>query len=210
MLTVGQVKNTIDAVRSAAKSFIPAVSRTSATKPVAALPEFLYHLTPKSTLEKILSSGKITFSSFEKEAGALSGVYMVDKSNFFNKYFGESLLGLDLGKALILYTAKTDKSLSAIRIPTSKLNPEFLRFRPYKTMCEEVFNSTKSVKNIDICKRGLPLSELSEYIVREPIEYAYTREIPVSCFDNIKTAQVLDKVMDINSVDKEQVLSLFA
>ena len=135
MLTVGQVKNTIDAVRSAAKSFIPAVSRTSATKPVAALPEFLYHLTPKSTLEKILSSGKITFSSFEKEAGALSGVYMVDKSNFFNKYFGESLLGLDLGKALILYTAKTDKSLSAKateRIPDpapgSKIVTIFLQF----------------------------------------------------------------------------------
>ena len=208
MVSVGQISNSMSFVKNFAKAAAPAVS--NAAKSSSVLPEFLYHLTPKSTLEKILSSGKITFSSFEKEVGGLSGIYMVDKSNFFNKYFGESILGLDLGKALILYTAKTDKSLSAIRIPTSKLNPEFLRFRPYKTMFEEAFNSTKSVKDIDIGRKGLPLSELSEYIAREPVEYAYTREIPTSCFADIKTAQVLDKVMDINSVDKGQVLSLFA
>lgn len=229
MVTAVQVKNTICAIKNVAQSVVPAVSRTAAAKPAAALPEFLYHFTSKSTCEKILSSGKIRIFSFGERAdlGGLPGIYMVDKENFFAQWLSKNdIEGLSFGGlrdpkfSLAEHVLSAINSrdwcsgISSIKIPTVKLDKSKLRFRPCFTCEKEVLElqkkclSTADMPRVfkgTIMSEGLDLSDLPKYIAKEPVEYVYTQEIPASLIADIKTAEI--KEMSIN---KEQVLSLFA
>ena len=205
MVTAVQVKNTISAIKNVAQSVVPAVSRTAATKPAAALPEFLYHFTSETPLRGILSSGKLKISSFETASEALPAVYMVDKCNFFMKWLGKKysklkeLIGSDsdLGELLLAWTAKSGGGkIVSIKIPVAQLDKSKLRFRPYISACEETVSSIEQYGKIksDLVSRGLSLSDLPKYIAKEPVEYAYTQEIPVSLFADINSLEITESM----------------
>lgn len=132
-------------------------------------------------------------SDFEAQSqNGCNGIYFIDRDNFLNKWIGRKepkLFGdlqMDMGELLMLWTCKSTDGTVAIKIPTSKLNPSQLRFRPYIEACRESFEAldanTKEIGS-KMVKEGLPIKDLSKYIkTNEPIEYVYTGEITPDMF----------------------------
>ena len=143
------------------------------------LPQFLYHLTPSSNLEKILQSGKISVSNYEKlyRNGLTGVVYTVDKENFIKMWLSSKFqLGVELIKCIL---NRNNGKLSVIKIPVSSLDKTKIKFSPYETYSRRPFGEIT---------KGLPVSELHKY--KEPIEYVYTQEIPVSVFSGVKNSEI--------------------
>lgn len=174
----------------------------SAKKPD--IPEFIYHITSKENLEKILQDKKITKSTFEGCKNGCHGIYFVDKNNFLQKWLGRRELDLfgdtDIGELLMAWTCKGSSPV-AIKIPTSCLDTSKLRFRPYIEACKECFEKLDvDTMEIDsqLVKNGLPLSDLSKYTkTKEPIEFIYTDEIPVDIFSGLSTAEFSENMRDM-------------
>ena len=199
MLKVGQIKSTIGLISKASQGVAATVSKATTGKPLFQMPDYLYHFTSSNPLKEIISSGKLKVSSFEKGAIAgLPGVYMVDKGNFFTRWLGKKYSELreffgdnDLGELLLSWIAmKGGGKMVAIKIPVSQLDKAKLRFRPYISTCKEAIESFGG----ELTQKGLPLSDLPKYITKEPIEYAYTSEIPTSLFAGIKSLEIQDSM----------------
>ncbi len=115
------------------------------------LPEYLYHITSKASMEKIEQSGVLKISQREQ----LTGLYLLDSENFLNSY-GNTKVGnqnKDLLSAIFRQANKGNKGLPAseqklvvIKIPTEDLlNSGKLRMR-----CQEdFFNYTKEIRAVN-------------------------------------------------------------
>ena len=179
------------------------------------VPKHLYHMTSEANYQKMLKDGVMHGSSWEQQAieiakeigepvNGMGGCYMVSKNNFVNKWMGgknEELFGnLDIGEMLLQQTRATTglpkeliketnptNTMVAIQIPTKALEQSKLRFRPYFEAVMESFEEMG--KSSSLCTEGLPLSELSKYIDKGPVEYVYQGKIPVNLFSGIKISQ---------------------
>lgn len=168
-----------------------AVSAVNMNAKKSNLPDFIYHITSKENYEKILKDGKMKISDWEANSGnGCNGIYFVDKENFLNKWLNRKETELfgdtDIGEMLMLWTCKSTDGSVAIKIPTSKLNPMQLRFRPYLQACREsieTFDPDTLKIDSKMVKEGLPIDDLIKYKnSNEPIEYVYFGEITPDMF----------------------------
>ena len=115
------------------------------------LPEYLYHITSKASMEKIKQSGVLKISQNEQ----LTGLYLLDSENFLNSY-GNTKVGnqnKDLLSAIFRQANKGNKGLPAseqklmvIKIPTDDL----LKGGKLRMRCQEdFFNFTEQIKVVN-------------------------------------------------------------
>lgn len=164
------------------------------------LPKSLYHLTSKSNYERIIKSGKLMTSSWEKAQDGLDGVYMIDKDNFLHTWFDKKYPSIfpkkddfdkqpSMGEQILKWTSRGGDFV-VIEIPTSKLDLSKLRIRPYLQAYNQVIDSMNvetDEYNDELFRDGLPLSKLSDYENSdEPIEFVYIDEIPINIFSDAK------------------------
>jgi len=168
------------------------VVKTEITELPEGTPEYLYHMTPEESYQQILESKTLHGSIWEGELAEsvgsrnnMSGIYMVSKDNFCNKWMGTHFEGDfdlgDIGELLLQFTSKGDKNMVAMQIPTRSLDLSKLRFRPYIEASMDAIKMFESGGSV-LCREGLPLSELANYIGKEPVEFVYQGEIPVNLF----------------------------
>ena len=164
------------------------------------IPEFIYHITSAENYKKILDSRKLKFSEWETRQNGCPGIYFIDKQNFLNhwrgcKLFEENASFPDMAELLYVHTQsskliETTEAIVpvpyAIQIPTTALDKQKLLFRPAKTAYIEMVNTLDdNMVSHGKLKNGLPLSELYKWIVKEPVEYIYTEEIPTDLFSKV-------------------------
>lgn len=164
------------------------------------LPKSLYHLTTKANYERIIQSGKLMTSSWEKVQEGLDGVYMLGKDNFLNTWFDKKYPSIfakkedvkkqpSMGEQILKWTSRGG-DVVAIEIPTSKLDMSKLRIRPYLQAYNQVIetmNVETDEYDDELFRYGLPLSKLSDYEgTDEPIEFVYVDEIPANIFSSAK------------------------
>lgn len=169
------------------------------------LPEYLYHMTPTENYNQIVQTGKINFSEIEGQSvNGCNGVYMVSKDNLVNQWMGAKepdIFGdIDLGETLLNCTGAGTESMSAIKIPVKSLDLSKLRFRPYIEACEATvttFDANTGVVESEMATKGLPISELSKYIGKTPVEFVYQGELTTNLFTDVATSQGQIPFLDI-------------
>lgn len=201
-----KIKNSLNCL---AITNIPSVNKSSYTP--KCLPDYLYHMTTKSSHDSILKDGRMHGYSFteglaDKSVKGMQGTYMVSKNNFLHQWLGckeESLFGdIDLGEALLTQVGATTNtptefkilqnptnSMVAIQIPTSILDLSKLRFRPYLEASKKAFESYFTGVPDDIVTKGLPISKLPDYIDKTPIEFVYQGKITSDMFTAVSQSQ---------------------
>ena len=161
------------------------------------LPEYLYHMTSLENAnniikDKVMKGSYWESDEFQREVGNsperasnMPGKYFVSKNNFLQKWLGTEFYGgKSVGEVLMTWVIR-DKNIAAIEIPTKAFDLLKLRFRPYITACSEAIRNVGQVQTNSISKNGLSLSELSNYIEKEPVEFVYKGEVRSNLFSNI-------------------------
>lgn len=200
------------------KTIIPVVTnlaKTVSAKPQtgqSAVPRFLYHITSKKNYESILKDGFIRTSQDGADMTNLNGVFMFDLKNFTKRWCNTGFsMGddfLTLAKALFVKGSSKTSNIVVLKVPTKKLPLDKLKCR------------TQDIK------AKVPLSHFSDGDTalrqkhytrkKQPIEYIFEEDIPISSIKKIgeaDTGVIIEDVFanmyasDYKKVDVKQILT---
>lgn len=101
---------------------------------------------------------------------------------------------------LTMWTCKRSNP-TVIKVPTSSLDLNKLRFRPFIQACKEgmaQLDVDTMQTGSKLVKEGLPLSELSKYAnTNEPLEFVYLEEINPKIFAGYTETPFSENPMDM-------------
>ena len=96
------------------------------------IPRYVYHLTNKKNYEAILNYGYIVPHMFDYTG---YGIFMIELTNFFKRWSNDIFnTAQPLGISLLKKVANKQNNVVILKIPTAKLNSDYLFFRSQNRM----------------------------------------------------------------------------